>query len=94
MYHEPAVTSNTTIASNESDMWKLLADNGVDLVLNGHQHNMEQYKPLDRNFTAGPTAHMVQLVAGRVATGSRVSRTCRPAPGSNGRRERRLDCWI
>jgi K319L-like, PKD domain/Calcineurin-like phosphoesterase len=64
MYHEPAVTSNTTIASNESDMWKLLADNGVDLVLNGHQHNMEQYKPLDRNFTAGPTAHMVQLVAG------------------------------
>jgi hypothetical protein len=64
MYHEPAVTSNTTIASNESDMWKLLADNGVDLVLNGHQHNMEQYKPLDRNFTAGPTAHMVELVAG------------------------------
>jgi len=64
MYHEPAVTSNTTIASNESDMWKLLADNGVDLVLNGHQHNMEQYKPLDRNFTAGPSAHMVQLVAG------------------------------
>jgi hypothetical protein len=65
IYHEPAVTSNTTIASNESDMWKLLADNGVDLVLNGHQHNMEQYKPLDRNFTAGTSgAHMVQLVAG------------------------------
>ncbi len=64
MYHEPAVTSNTTIASNESDMWKLLANNGVDLVLNGHQHNMEQYKPLDQNFTAGPGAHMVQLVAG------------------------------
>jgi len=65
MYHEPAVTSNTTIASNESDMWKLLADNGVDLVLNGHQHNMQQYKPLDRNFTAGTSdAHMVQLIAG------------------------------
>lgn len=65
MYHEPAVTSNTTIASNESDMWKLLADNGVDLVLNGHQHNMQQYKPLDRNFTAGTAgAHMVQLIAG------------------------------
>jgi hypothetical protein len=65
IYHEPAVTSNTTIASNESDMWKLLANNGVDLVLNGHQHNMEQYKPLDQNFTAGtPDAHMVELVAG------------------------------
>jgi hypothetical protein len=65
MYHEPAVTSNTTIASNESDMWKLLANNGVDLVLNGHQHNMQQYKPLDQNFTAGTSdAHMVQLIAG------------------------------
>jgi hypothetical protein len=65
IYHEPAVTSNTTIASNESDMWKLLANNGVDLVLNGHQHNMEQYKPLDQNFTAGTSdAHMVQLIAG------------------------------
>jgi hypothetical protein len=65
MYHEPAVTSNTTIVSNESDIWKLLANNGVDLVLNGHQHNMQQYKPLDQNFTAGTSgAHMVQLIAG------------------------------
>jgi hypothetical protein len=65
MYHEPAVTSNTTIASNESDMWKLLANNGVDLVLNGHQHNMQEYKPLDANFTAGTqNAHMVQLISG------------------------------
>jgi hypothetical protein len=65
MYHEPAVTSNTTIASNESDIWKLLANNGVDLVLNGHQHNMVEYKPLDQNFTAGTSqSHMVQLVAG------------------------------
>lgn len=65
IYHEPAVTSNTTIASNEADMWRLMANNGVDLVLNGHQHNMEEYKPLDQNFTAGtPDAHMVELVAG------------------------------
>src|SRR5512132_844577 len=65
IYHEPAVTSNTTIASNEADMWRLMANNGVDLVLNGHQHNMEEYKPLDQNFTAGTSdAHMVELVAG------------------------------
>ena len=65
VYHEPAVTSNTTIASNEADMWRLMANNGVDLVLNGHQHNMEEYKPLDQNFTAGTSdAHMVELVAG------------------------------
>ena len=64
-FHEPVVTSNTTIASNKSDMWKLLANNGVDLVVNGHQHNMEEYKPLDASFTAGtPDAHTVELVAG------------------------------
>ena len=81
IYHEPAVTSNTTIASNESDMWKLLANNGVDLVLNGHQHNMQQYKPLDQNFTAGtPDAHMVQLTSG--AGGHGLSSAAGVPPGA------------
>jgi Calcineurin-like phosphoesterase len=81
IYHEPAVTSNTTIASNESDMWKLLANNGVDLVLNGHQHNMQQYKPLDANFTAGTqNAHMVQLVSG--AGGHALSSNSKVLPGA------------
>jgi hypothetical protein len=81
IYHEPAVTSNTTIASNESDMWKLLANNGVDLVLNGHQHNMQEYKPLDANFTAGTAnAHMVQLISG--AGGHALSSNSKVLPGA------------
>jgi hypothetical protein len=65
VFHEPAVTGNSTIAANEVDMWKLLANNGVDVVLNGHQHNMQEYKPLDANFNAGaPDSHMVQLISG------------------------------
>jgi hypothetical protein len=81
IYHEPAVTSNTTIASNESDMWKLLANNGVDLVLNGHQHNMQEYKPLDANFTAGTAdAHMVQLISG--AGGHAMSSNSKVLPGA------------
>jgi Calcineurin-like phosphoesterase len=81
MYHEAAVTSNTTIASNESDMWKLLANNGVDLVLNGHQHNMQEYKPLDANFTAGTAnAHMVQLISG--AGGHALSSNSKVLPGA------------
>ena len=79
-FHIPAVTSNTTINSNESDMWKLLANNGVDLVVNGHQHNMEEYKPLDANFTAGtPDAHMVQLISG--AGGHATSSNSKALPG-------------
>src|SRR4029077_15217265 len=81
IYHEPAVTSNTTIATNESDMWKLLANNGVDLVLNGHQHNMQEYKPLDANFTAGtPDAHMVQLTSG--AGGHALASNSKVLPGA------------
>src|SRR2546422_2463442 len=77
-FHIPAVTSNTTINSNESDMWKLLANNGVDLVVNGHQHNMEEYKPLDENFTAGAArAHIGELVAG-FGGGGRSGGTKRP----------------
>jgi hypothetical protein len=81
IYHEPAVTSNTTIATNESDIWKLLANNGVDLVLNGHQHNMQEYKPLDANFTAGtPNAHMVQLISG--AGGHALGSNSKVLPGA------------
>ena len=80
-FHEPAVTSNTTLASNETDMWKLLANNGVDLVLNGHQHNMVEYKPLDADFNAGtPQAHLVELVNG--AGGHGLAAVTKVPPGA------------
>jgi Calcineurin-like phosphoesterase len=81
VYHEPAVTGNTTVASNEVDMWKLLASNGVDLVLNGHQHNMQEYKPLDANFDSGTAdAHMVQLISG--AGGHVLAGVSKKQPGA------------
>ncbi|MEV6526556.1 metallophosphoesterase [Longispora sp. NPDC051575] len=45
-----------------SDLWALLADNGGDLVLNGHQHDMEEYEPLTGDLRPG--GHLVQLIAG------------------------------
>ena len=80
-FHEPAVTSNTTVASDEIDIWKLLANNGVDLLLNGHQHNMVEYKPLDADFNAGTAqAHLVQLVNG--AGGHTLSSNSKVLPGT------------
>lgn len=80
-FHEPAVTSNTTVASNEIDIWKLLANNGVDLLLNGHQHNMVEYKPLDADFNAGtPQAHLVELVNG--AGGYALTGVTKVPPGA------------
>ncbi|HYZ12826.1 MAG TPA: metallophosphoesterase [Actinomycetota bacterium] len=63
-WHRPVLSSvedNTTMRP----IWALLADNGGDLVLNGHTHEMEAYAPLNASLEAGkPGSHMVELVAG------------------------------
>ena len=60
-WHIP-VLSGDTISTGRKPMWALLADNGGDLVLNGHNHSMIEYRPLAADLaTAG---HMVQLVSG------------------------------
>ena len=62
--HVPAI-SGGTIKTSEQAMWALLANNGVDLLLVGHQHTMTEYKPMDANFNAGTSgAHLVQLING------------------------------
>ena len=63
-WHTPAI-SGGSIKSSERAMWALLANNGVDLLLVGHQHTMAEYEPLDANFNAGGSgAHLVQLING------------------------------
>ena len=56
-------------------MWSLLANNGGDIVLEGHAHSMAEYKPLDANLQLG--GHMVQLIsgAGGHAMGSGITDT-------------------
>lgn len=64
-WHAPA-RSKGTIHTSRLAMWKLLADNGGDLVLNGHMHSMVQYRPLSDQLTAPSTGQptMIQLVNG------------------------------
>jgi hypothetical protein len=46
-------------------IWKLLANNGGDLVLNGHTHAMEVYGPLDGKLNADQAdSTMWQIVSG------------------------------
>jgi hypothetical protein len=46
-------------------IWRLLADNGGDLVLNGHDHTALRTVPLNRSLQAGqPNSHMIQVTAG------------------------------
>ena len=63
MWHIPTL-SGSTVRPAKLPMWSLLANNGGDLVLNGHAHYMAEYVPLDANLNPGPTAHMVELISG------------------------------
>ena len=46
-------------------IWELLADNGGDLVLNGHTHNMEVYGPLDGRLNANQAdSTMWEIISG------------------------------
>jgi K319L-like, PKD domain/Calcineurin-like phosphoesterase len=63
-WHIPAIKGGS-VKSSQRAMWSLLADNGGDLLLTGHEHSMAEYKPLDAGFNAGTAdAHMVELIAG------------------------------
>lgn len=59
-FHRPFYTVGShagEMNSQYSTWWKAFDDNGVDLVLNGHDHMYERTKPINRNVsTSGPVA--------------------------------------
>lgn len=44
--------------------WQLLYDNNVDLILNGHDHDYERFKPMTPAGLADSTRGIVELVVG------------------------------
>ncbi len=68
-WHIPALlnsTLNPNTITNKKDVWKLLADHGGDVVLNGHVHTMIDYLPPNDTLQlpTGGEPTMVQLVDG------------------------------
>jgi hypothetical protein len=64
-WHSPAYVKST-IKSGRTAMWKLLTDNGGDLVLNGDNHVMAEYQPLNDQLQSPVEgqATMVELING------------------------------
>ncbi len=63
-WHRPVVSSVTNNYPMRP-IWKLLANNGGDLVLNGHTHAMEVYGPLDGNLNANQAdSTMWEIISG------------------------------
>jgi predicted phosphodiesterase len=50
-FHHPhfGLASKGSSDPNLTELWSLMAGNGVDVVLSGHEHNYQRWKPLDAN---------------------------------------------
>jgi len=56
-FHKPFYTNNIELKQCFSTWWKTFDDYGVDLILNGHTHNYQRTKPINRNIdTLNPVA--------------------------------------
>ena len=74
-----------------SAIWSLMAQHGVDIVLNGHDHDYQRWVPLDGNgnpspngiteFVAGGAGHSMQTITG---SDSRVAYSNSMNPGAFG----------
>ena len=87
-WHHPAFWSGTEHGSDDRmrDLWRLLYRAGVDVVLNGHEHNYERFAQLDAAGRPDARSGMRAFVVG-TAGGTRLYRV---GPGIRGS-QRRID---
>jgi len=74
-WHEPRFSSGTENggSANYSQFWSLLQSYGVDVILQGHDHNYERFNPQSSSGAADSTGP-ISFVVG---TGGRDSDTCK-----------------
>ncbi len=65
IYHEPLfdIGPEADTVPPISSTWSLMAQNGVDIVLNGHDHNYQRWVPLDGAGNPSPTG-ITEFIAG------------------------------
>ena len=64
-WHEPRFSSGYHGGSIQfAPIWKILYNNNVDLVLNGHDHDYERFGPQDPDGIADSTRGIIQIIAG------------------------------
>ena len=73
-WHEPRFSSGTENggSANYAQFWSLLQSYGVDVILQGHDHNYERFNPQNSSGTADSTGP-ISFVVG---TGGRDTDTC------------------
>jgi 3',5'-cyclic AMP phosphodiesterase CpdA len=65
MWHHPRHSSALEGATKEMQaLWSILADRGVDLVLNGHAHAYERFPPMRADGTRDDAHGMREIIVG------------------------------
>ena len=84
-WHHPRWSSGTTHGSAEgmADLWQVLFKQGVDVVLNGHEHNYERFALLSPSGQRAPHTGIREFVVGTGGAGSYPFGD--PIPGSQKR---------
>ena len=75
-WHHPLASSRLGVDDSVRALWQTLADTGVDVVLTGHDHSYERFRPLDRAGRVDFAGGMRQFVVG--TGGKSHQRTARP----------------
>jgi chitodextrinase len=65
-WHEPRFSSGTVHGNNSSwnAIWNDLYNAGVEVILNGHEHNYERFAPQNPNAQPDATRGIMEVVAG------------------------------
>jgi acid phosphatase type 7 len=63
-WHIPLFSSGGRAELNSRDLWQILYDHDVDVVLNGHDHIYERFAPQDPNGVADPNRGMREFIVG------------------------------
>lgn len=65
-WHHPLFTSGPSAGSGGRvrELWKILYDRGVDVVLNGHDHLYERFSPQDPNGRSDAPAGIREYIVG------------------------------
>ena len=67
-WHQPAFSPVDNVVSADGAAtkawWKLLYQNGADIVLNGHDHVYARYAPIDPNGNADPAKGIREFIVG------------------------------
>ncbi|MFB6719093.1 discoidin domain-containing protein [Kribbella sp. NPDC056345] len=63
-YHHPRWSTGARGSVGDPALWKVMTDNKVDLVLNGHDHHYERFHPLNSSGARDDAGGTVEIIGG------------------------------